>query len=308
MRVRAVRVGDPEPKMSLLGRLMPTIMVLRRSNKNYVTRERLRAHLAELTLRPDSANPPRKLRKDVVLTSRHDHGWRVYEVAPADNPPKGTVVYLHGGGWINEAATAHWRLVEQLAAEACVKVMLPVYPLIHTGGTAATVVPTVVTLCEQVDGPLVVAGDSAGGTIAMSTSLALKEGGAPPDLTILISPALDLRMQNPQIDERQPLDPWLVKEGQIELAEMWVGEHGEDPVLNPFLGDLEGLARVIIFSGTRDVLNPDTRLFVDRLQDAAVDHEYHELAGHLHVYPLLPTPEGKAARCTMVSAVRRIVD
>lgn len=299
---------EPRARLSLLGRLMPTIMMLRRSNRNYLTRERVRAHLEDLRLRPDSANPPRRMRKDVVLTSRHDHGWRIYEVAPADTPPKGTVVYLHGGAWINEAATAHWRLIEQIAAEGSVRVMLPVYPLIHTGGTAANVVPTVVALCDQVEGPLVVAGDSAGGTIAMSTSLALKEKGTPPDLTILISPALDLRMQNPQIDERQPLDPWLVKQGQIELAEMWVGEHSEDPILNPFLGDLEGLGKIVIFSGTRDVLNPDTRLFVRKLQDAGVDFDYHELHGHLHVYPLLPTPESKAARCTMVKAVRRTID
>src|SRR5699024_10313373 len=150
-------------------------------------------------------------------------------------------------------------------------------------------------------------GDSAGVTIALSASLLLASRQRPVDLTLLSSPALDMRMANPEIDEIQPRDPWLVKKGQLLLTELWIGEHEEDPVLNPFLGDAGSVGRLIVFSGTRDLLNPDTRLFVQRATEEGADIEYHEQPGHLHVYPLLPTPEGRKARRRIVSAVRHAV-
>src|SRR5699024_10048431 len=214
------------------------------------------------------------------------------------------VVYLHGGGWINEAASAHWKLVQKIASEACVRVVFPAYPLVHTGGSAETVVPTVAKLCERIDGPIVLMGDSAGGTIALSSGLLLATRGRPVDLILLIAPALDMRMQNPEIDEIQPSDPWLVKKGQLLLTELWIDDHGEDLVLNPFLGDVTNLGPLIVFSGTRDLLNPDTRLFVQRATEEGAHIDYHEQPGHLHVYPLLPTPEGRQAQRRIVSAVR----
>ena len=150
-------------------------------------------------------------------------------------------------------------------------------------------------------------GDSAGGTIAISTNLMLRNEGPPVDLTVLISPALDLRMGNPEIDAVQPSDPWLVKKGQLLLSEMWTEKQFDDPVINPILADPDGIGRLLIFSGTRDILNPDTRLFVQHAKHAGNDVAYHEAPGQLHVYPLLPTPEAKWARREIAEAVRDLV-
>lgn len=299
--------ADASSRLSLAGRLMPTIMRLRRSNKNHRSREHVRRHMEELTASPESTRAPRRHRKGVSISSVLEDGWHVHTITPSQGASLGTVVYLHGGGWIDEAASAHWKLVQRVALEASVTVVFPAYPLVHTGGSAETVVPVVTRLCEQLDGPTVIMGDSAGGTIALSSSLLLAKRGRPADLTVLIAPALDMRMQNPEIDEVQPRDPWLVKKGQLLLSELWIGEHGEDPILNPFLGDVRDVGRIIVFSGTRDLLNPDTRLFVQRATDEGADIEYHEQNGHLHVYPLLPTPEGREARRNIVAAVRHAV-
>lgn len=293
--------------MSLAGRLMPTIMRLRRSNKNHRSRDHVRRHMEYLTAYPEPTNAPRRPRNGVSINSHYEGDWHIHTISPSQGEPQGTVVYLHGGGWIDEAASAHWNLVQRIAVEASVNVVFPSYPLVHTGGSAETVVPAVTRICERIEGPVMLMGDSAGGTIAMSASLLLAERGHPADLTLLIAPALDMRMRNPEIDEVQPLDPWLVKKGQLLLTELWIGDHGEDPILNPFLGDVESVGRIVVFSGTRDLLNPDTRLFVQRAAEEGADIEYHEQHGHLHVYPLLPTPEGREARRNIVSAVRRTV-
>ncbi|MEV0923220.1 alpha/beta hydrolase [Brachybacterium paraconglomeratum] len=300
-------IRERRSSMSLLSRLMPTIMRLRRSNKDHLTRDHVRRYLDRTTRHPQPSAPPSRLAKGVTLTSRGVRGWDVHTVSPTEAPSQGTVIYLHGGGWMNEAAPQHWSLVQQVAREASVDVVLPVYPLVQSGGNAETVTPIVAELARDAARPLVLMGDSAGGTIAISTTLLLKEQGTPADLTVLISPALDMRMENPEIDEVQPFDPWLVKNGQLLLTEMWIGEHREDPILNPFLGDPRGAGELIIFSGTRDLLNPDTRLFVDAARAAGANVTYYEQAGSLHVYPILPTREGREARRAIVDAIRRVV-
>lgn len=300
-------MSEKSQSLSLAARLMPTIMRVKGANKNYLSREHVRRHMEDLAVRPRPVNPPKRLRRNVTVTANWDRGWRAHTVSPAEIPVRGTVVYLHGGGWIHEAAPTHWKWVQRLAEEASVSVVMPAYPLAHEGGTAETVVPRIAELCEEAEGPVILMGDSAGASIAMSVSLLLAERDTPVALTVLISPPIDMRFTNPDIDAVQPDDPWLVKEGQLEIAEMWIGEHGEDPVLNPFFGDPHGLNRLMIFSGTRDILNPDARLFVARLREAGADVEYYEQPGHLHVYPLLPTPEGRKARRIIVDAVNEVV-
>lgn len=300
-------MSEQHRSISLAGRLMPTVMRAKKANKNYLSREHVRRHLEDLAVRPRPVNPPKRLRKDITVSARWDRGWRIHTVTPTKKPPRATVIYLHGGGWMHEAATTHWKWVQRLADETSATVVMPAYPLAHEGGTAETVVPRVAELCGEAENPVILMGDSAGASIAMSASLLLAKRDTPVALTVLISPPLDLRFNNPEIDARQPDDPWLVKEGQLEVAEMWIGEHGEDPILNPFFGDPRGLNRLIVFSGTRDILNPDTRLFINRLRDAGADVEYHEQPGHLHVYPLLPTPEGREARRSIIEAVNEMV-
>lgn len=300
-------MSDAPRPMSLLGRAVPTILRLRGANKNYRSRDHVRRHLDALVVRPRPVAAPSKTRKNVTIEATRERGWRIFTILPTHNKPRGTILYLHGGGWIHEASSAHWRLAQQLADEAQTCVVMPVYPLAHEDGTAASVVPFVAELAMRATQPVVLMGDSAGGTIAISAALALNARRIRVPLTVLISPALDMRMDNPDIDRVQPHDPWLVKSGQLELVEMWIDGAVDDPILNPMMGDLAGLGELLILSGTRDILNPDTRLFVDKARAADVQVAYHEQTGHVHVYPLLPTPEAKDARDLIVRSVRTVL-
>jgi acetyl esterase/lipase len=59
-----------------------------------------------------------------------------------------------------------------------------------------------------------------------------------------------------------------------------------------------------VFSGTRDILQPDIRVLVDKARTSGVDVEYHEEPGLVHVYPLTPIPEGRKARDILIDRVR----
>ena len=123
--------------------------------------------------------------------------------------------------------------------------------------------------------------------------------------TVLISPALDLSLTNPEIDRVQPSDPWLGRDGTRVFIEHWRGNLAiSDPRVSPLAADLNGLGPLTVFSGTRDILNPDIRLLIDKATTAGIDVEYHEEQGLVHVYPLTPTPEGRAARAILIERLR----
>jgi acetyl esterase/lipase len=258
-------------------------------------------------MRPQPYGPPPRLRSDVSVQVQRRSSWPIYTLTSTTcQTPERTVVYLHGGAWVNEVVSAHWQLAAQIAADAHVRVVVPIYPLVPFAA-AAEVVPTVAELvAEQIapDHSVCLAGDSAGGQIALSAALILRnERGVVLPRTVLISPALDLSLTNPLINAVQ--DPWLTRAGLLEFAKRWCGDLPvTDALVSPLCVDLTGLGPLTMFSGTRDILNPDARLLVDKATAAGVDIDYHEQPGLVHVYPLTPTPEGRVARAMIVERLR----
>jgi len=234
-------------------------------------------------------------------------GWPIYTLTPkSGGTPRRTVFYLHGGAWVNEIASQHWRLAAQIAAEAGVHVAVPIYPLVPFA-TAVDVMPAVVDLVAEkmtADHSVCLAGDSAGGQMALSAALMLRdERRLVLPRTVLISPVLDVSLTNPSISGVR--DPWLTRAGLLEFAGRWCGDLPmTDPMVSPLNGALTGLGPLSVFSGTRDILNPDARLLADQAAAAGIDIDYHERGGLVHVYPLTPTPEGRAARAVIVERLR----
>ncbi len=153
-------------------------------------------------------------------------------------------------------------------------------------------------------------GDSAGGQIALSSAILLRDKGffEQPCRLFLIAPALDAAMANPpEIPALEPRDPWLSRPGIAEYVRYWRGGLSIDdpPLVSPLSAELTGLTALTIFTGTRDILNPpDAHLLARRATAAGgVDADVIEGEGMVHVYPLLPIPEGRAARRRIVDAI-----
>ncbi|WP_028660985.1 alpha/beta hydrolase fold domain-containing protein [Nocardioides insulae] len=290
-------------------RVLPAYFRLIGAQRKFASRSEAAKHLAASAMRPATYGPPRRLRGDVTVEVEQREGWPVYTVLPRTGRPRGGVVYLHGGGWVNQIVREHWLLITQIAAEAGLAVTVPIYPLIPFG-QAAEVVTTSARLwleAAQRYGPTALAGDSAGGQIALSTAILLRDEYDAAVPSLLISPALDLELTNPEVDLVQPSDPWLGREGGVFFADVWRGDRDwRDPLVSPLFGDLAGLGPLSVFTGTRDILNPDARLLRDRARAAGVEVDFQEAPGLLHVYPLTPTPEGAAARRRIVETLGSI--
>ncbi|MGY2063891.1 alpha/beta hydrolase fold domain-containing protein [Blastococcus sp. SYSU DS0619] len=295
---------------SIAGRLLPPLMRLLRFRREFEHPELMLRGVQERLLRPVPYGPPRRLGPvEVVVDVDHATGWPVYRVLPRDRTPDRAAVYVHGGAWVNQIHPLHWRLVARLAARSGTAITVPVYPLAPVG-TAATVVPPVADLVGALAdrhgaGRVTAMGDSAGGQIALSAALLLRDRGLPPlHRTVLVSPALDLTLANPEIDVVEPQDPWLARPGTRAAIELWRGDLPlTDPLVSPLFGDLAGLGPLTVFSGTRDITSPDTRLLVDRARAAGVPVDHHEEEGLVHVHPLLPVPEGRRARRLMAAVL-----
>jgi acetyl esterase/lipase len=241
------------------------------------------------------------------VTERVVGGFPVWTVRPAT--PSGTVaVYLHGGAYIAGIAPQHWSLIGRLA-DAGVRVEVPLYGLAppHTHRDAYPFLREVWAqlAAEQAPGRPVLAGDSAGGGLALGLAQDLLADGAPlPERLVLLSPWLDLTLSNPEMAEYERRDPWLAKPGLVEAGLAWAG--GDDPTaprLSPRNGALAGLPPVALFVGTREIAHPDVADLARAAAAAGVDVDLTVAEGAVHVYPLVPAPEGAEGARGVTAAV-----
>ena len=284
---------------SLLSRLAPLVITLRGSKRMFSSADRTLARVSKLQKKPASFEPPASL----SATRSDVGGWPVYTVTPASFSR--TVVYLHGGCYVFEIDPVHWTLIGKIAAEASVRVVVPIMPLAPVG-TASLVVATVADLVQSLDGDVSVVGDSSGGGMALAVAMTLRDRDARPlHHLVLISPWLDISGTDPRLAEIAPRDPWLAVPGTHAAGGLYRDELGEgDWRVSPIHGSLEGLGPITMFSGTRDILNADAHRFLPLAADAGLALDFHEGPGMIHNYPILPMPEGDAARAVIVAAVR----
>ncbi|KQT89309.1 hypothetical protein ASG49_16125 [Marmoricola sp. Leaf446] len=299
-------------------------LVLRVTRKpRMATVGRARKRLAEPKADP---SPPKRFRDRHDVHEAEVGGFRVYLIEPV-GPPVSTVVYLHGGTYLSEIAPQHWALVSAAVDAGC-RVVVPLYGLApdHTCDDAyAFLLP----LCRELatdpgtlgrpwrvppspeshqdapvdaGGGLVLAGDSAGGGLALGLAQVLRDEGVDVARLVLIAPWVDATLTNPDIDRVD--DPWLSTPGAREVARVWMGGGDlRDPRVSPLLGRLEGLPPMTVWIGTRDSLHPDTLLLVERCREVGTPVTLHEVPGAVHVHPLTPTPEGRTGTREVVAAL-----
>lgn len=256
------------------------------------------------------SQPPAGVLSDLAVHSERRHGFEVYVVRRPDIVADGqgpVVIYLHGGAYVGEIVRQHWQLVATLATELEAEVWVPIYGLAPEHDALEALAHTTGLVRDlRGAGQLgYLVGDSAGAGLALLTAQQ-STGSAEATLTglTLMSPWLDLTLANPEIDRVEPDDPWLARAALHPVADAWAGDvPRDDPRVSPLFGPMCDLPPVDLWVGTRDITWPDTRLLHDRLRDHG-EVDLHEVAGALHVFPLLPVPEGRAARTAIVAQVR----
>ena len=252
------------------------------------------------------APPPRRLTRRHAVDQRVVDGFPVWTVRP--RTPSGTAaVYVHGGAYIAGIAAQHWALIGRMA-DAGVRVEVPLYGLAppHTYREAYPFLHRAwAELADEAAGELVLAGDSAGGGLALGLAQELvAEGARVPDRLVLVSPWLDLTLGHPRMAEFEAVDPWLARPGLLEAGRVWAdGDDPTAPPLSPGNGALAGLPRTAVFVGTREIGYPDAADLAAAAAEAGVEVVLTVAEGAVHVYPLVPAPEGAEGTRAVVAAV-----
>jgi epsilon-lactone hydrolase len=152
-----------------------------------------------------------------------------------------------------------------------------------------------------------VVGNSAGAGLGLAAAQWLRDSGyRQPNGLVLISPGLDASVGRPDqmaIAARDPVQdiPAIIEAGRLYAGDLDVAH----PYVSPLNGDFRGLAPMIVFSGTLDLLYPDSIDLTAKARAAGVPIELHLRQGQPHNYAALPTPEGRQARAIILRVVAR---
>ncbi|NEK85493.1 alpha/beta hydrolase [Blastococcus saxobsidens] len=216
-------------------------------------------------------------------------GGRPTEVmVPAATPTTGEVLYLHGGGFTTGSAATHRTLATHLAAASGAVVHLLDYRLAPEHPFPAGLDDALAAyreLRERVDRPerTVLAGDSAGGWLALTVALRLRDEGSPlPAALGLVSPWLDLSGADRRDDR---VDPMLQPAWMARCAAAFApGRDLRNPELAPLAADLAGLPPLVVQVGSEEILFEESVRLAERARDAGVPVDLRRFDGMWHVF------------------------
>ena len=234
-------------------------------------------------------------------------------VIPKRADPGRVMLYLHGGAWVMGSPRTHRALVADLAVGAGVQALSLGYRLAPEDPYPAAVDDCVAAyawlLAQGFEpGRIVVAGDSAGGNLALALLLRLRDTGSPlPAGAVLLSPVTDLGQSGASHTTRKALDPYLANGDLGPFIAAYAGAQDlQQPYLSPLAGDLRGLPPSLVHVGDHEVLLDDAVRLGERARSAGVDARTIVWAGMTHVFQLQCqfVPEARRANDEIAAFVR----
>jgi len=230
--------------------------------------------------------------------------WVIAEGADPDL----RLLYLHGGGYVSGSGAFYLALAAHVSAAAQCAVLLPDYRLAPehrfpaaledcvrahewlTGSGPSGPAPAKATF---------VAGDSAGGGLALATLLALRDRQRPlPAAGIALSPFTDLTLSGDSIRSEADLDPIMHPACLPDFVRLYVaGTDLRNPLASPVFGDYTGIPPLLIQVGEHEIIRDDSIRAAAKARADGVDVTLQVWPGMFHVFqshePLLP--EGREA-------------
>lgn len=244
---------------------------------------------------------PSWLADEHEVTGGDVRGHRCFTIRPREAGTSRHVLYLHGGAYVHQIESAHWRFLDRLVRASSTAVTAPLYPLAPAHQYDEALAMVWAAHNEAFAGvhpdDQVIMGDSAGGGLALFLAQRRRALGLPqPRRLVLVSPWLDITATDPSMPELDRHDPFLAIEGLREAGRLYAGGlDPHDPRVSPIYGDLEGLAPISVFTGTRDVLLADSRRLRALAAQRGVELDYEEYPGMFHGWILQDLPESHEA-------------
>ncbi len=297
LAVSAAQAGLSIPAQLVRAVLLPSVPIPTANDA-----DGLRA-LVEANRTRGPALPTESFRARFTVQEEAFNGERLWTIAPQTNSSQLHILYIPGSAYINEVLALHWDIVEQLIERTDATLLLPFYPLAPENDyqPAHEMISAIYErLVQQVGAEnVVIVGDSAGGGIALSLAQQLRDQDRPlPAALVLFSPWLDATMSDPAqlvIDERD----FVLSINTLRIGgEWWAGDlPTSDPRISPLYGRVDGLPPIAVFTGTDDLLYPDSIRLAAKAGTAGIPLTLFEYRNEFHVWMgVFPNMIPEAAR------------
>ena len=270
-------------------------------NHRHLLKGQLRAPVIDFNtslaeLREDvrrSAARMAKMPPGIAVKTAEFPGFYGEWVIPAGAGEAQAILYFHGSGFVMGTSQDHRALVAKFAARCAVKALTfdyslaPEHPYPAAINDAAAIYQWLLSSGYQAKN-LVFAGDSAGGCIALSTLLVLKDQGIPlPAAVVVLSPCTDLTCSGESHITKAKAD--IAPQGATSTyTSYYIGSSDpHSPYMSPLFGDLAGLPPLMIQVGEDETLLDDSLRFAQKAREAGVETQIHVWEGMFHCFPLL---------------------
>ena len=247
---------------------------------------------------------PKGLAGKVQLVDETLGGVPVRRFDPKGDRAPGVILYLHGGSFMyGSCHSAYLDLLSRLTVATNMRLLgleyrlAPEHPYPAQREDALAAWDALVASGVSPE-QIVVAGDSAGGNLALCLVLTLRDRKSPlPGALVLLSPWGDLTMPGASFQENADFD-FGERDTLVKHAGLYAGTASlTDPQVSPFFAALHGLPRTMVVVGTAEIPRDDIRALATKVRDAGVDVTEHVAPDMPHnaLFFAAYHPSGKAA-------------
>jgi len=220
-------------------------------------------------------------------------------VAPPDADDQHVILCFHGGGYVSGSVAIHKLLCVSLVRVTEMRILLPEYRLAPENPFPAALEDALSAyhwLLEKGFEPenIIIAGDSAGGGLALATTLALRDAEeALPAAVVCLSPWADLALAGASYQTKAKTDPILSMKKLHHWALCYTDEDNlSNPLVSPVYADYQGFPPILIHVGSEEIMLDDAVQVAEKAKAVGVDVTLNVWPGMWHVWhatgPWLP--------------------
>lgn len=212
------------------------------------------------------------------------------------------VLYFHGGGFVFCGLATHRSACATIAARAGIPVYSVEYRQIPHGGIGTSIADAMASYRAALSvaedpSKIIVAGDSAGGYLAMKVAeIAVLEGLTPPAVVLGFSPLLNLDLRS-HPRKFMKKDAYLPMKQVLALEDRWLdGPDAIPGAASPIDADPSVFPPVFLSTAQYELMRPDVEAMTRTLADAGRTVETHIWKGQVHAFPVIAgaLPEGRS--------------
>jgi len=232
-----------------------------------------------------------QLEADVTREAVSADGVPCEWVIPQNSSTDQVLLYLHGGGFVLGLTPPHLHMVTHLAKKMGIPALMvdyrlaPEYPFPAALDDCVTAYRWLLKHGISAQNT-VVAGDSAGGNLTITSLMKLRDDGEPlPAAATCLSPVTDLTNKDNAYQEFK--DPLLPPKATRFYTRSYVGYHdARDPLISPVFGDLRDLPPLLIHAGEDEILRDDAVRIASLAKTADVDVRLEIYTRMWHVWQI----------------------